>query len=170
MKLSRWAHEVSGYIPKNAFMNIASIGAPSDADIDSFIRLYIFDNIPNFISSKPIAFDRIRQRIASELEINDADIKLTGSAKLGFSLNPGSWLKEYAPNLSDLDFFIVSEKLYNDLQQDLIAWENNFRNNKEQTDFERLKKMQKGASLIHGISQEDIPLQRDVVLWHTGHV
>jgi hypothetical protein len=128
MKLSKWAHIVSGYIPKDAFIDIATIGFPTDADIDSFRTLYIFENIPNFIIDKPVIFDKARKTIASILEINKTDIKLTGRAKLGFSLNPKKWFKNYRHYTSDLDFFVISEKLYNALQQDIAAWEKSFLN------------------------------------------
>lgn len=131
MKLSAWAHKVSGYLPKEAFIDIAATGIPTDADIDSFIRLYIFENIPNFIIDKSIAFDKVRRTIASVLEISETDINLTGSAKLGFSLNPKQWLKDYHPDTSDLDFFIISEKLYSALQQDISSWEKSFQGNDE---------------------------------------
>ena len=140
MALSTWAHMVNGYTPKEAFMKITSTGMPSDSDIDSFIRLYIFENIPYFIIEKTLIFDKIRQKIAENLEINDTDIKLTGSAKLGFSLNPKQWLKDYSHDSSDLDFFIISNKLYNILMQDINDWRNNICNANERDLFARIEK------------------------------
>lgn len=143
MALSKWANSVSGYIPKDAFVNIPSTEIPSDADIDSFIRLYIFDSIPNFIIEKPVIFDKIRQTIASMLEINNTDVKITGSAKLGFSLSPDKWLNEYCPGSSDLDFFIISEELYERLLRDINIWRNDIRN-EEIVNFELVENNSKG--------------------------
>jgi len=121
--LSEWADHVIGNRPKHAFEIISHDKRPTDNDIESFIRLYILENIPNFSIEKPIIFDAIRSYIANALCIEAIDIKLTGSAKLGFSLHPDKWLKDYQKSKSDLDFFAVSEKLFNFLQEDILRWE-----------------------------------------------
>ncbi|MCL2789716.1 MAG: hypothetical protein FWD79_03645 [Desulfobulbus sp.] len=122
--ISKWSNHVIGNRPKHAFEIISQDIQPTDNDIESFIRLYILGNIPNFIiEKKPILFDIIRLYIATALGIDAIDIKLTGSTQLGFSLNPDKWMKDYGQK-SDLDFFAVSEKLFNFLQQDIYQWKN----------------------------------------------
>jgi len=130
MKLSDWAHKVNGYIPKKAFEEITARCTPTVGDLDSFINMYILNNIPNFIQEKPIAFDKVRRFIASHLEIDVDDIKLTGSAQLGFSLDPQKWLRNYSESYSDIDLFIISEKLFYELQQDIMMWKKDLNSEK----------------------------------------
>jgi hypothetical protein len=140
MKLSVWAKIVSGYMPINAFKSGFST-IPCDDDIKSFIKLYIFDNIPRFVIEMPIVFDRACLEMASFLNINPQDIKLTGSAKLGFSLSPKHHLDPFSKEKSDLDFFIISMDLFSNLNADLTAWrtEDNFTND-EQNKYLELNK------------------------------
>lgn len=136
MKLSPWAQMVYDYVPKNAFIKISSSLQPTEDDIKNFINLYIFENIPNFILDQPIGFDRIRQMIASSIGVKKNEIYLTGSAKLGFSLNPDNWLEPFKPEKSDLDFFIISSNMLERLNNDVKLWTHDIRNKIEQDAFE----------------------------------
>lgn len=123
MPLSNWANGLCGYVPKSSFADITPEYYPTDSDIEGFIRLYIFENIPYFIMKKPLVFDKIRLDIATDIGIRDLGVQLTGSAKLGFSLNPKKWLNEYDPDKgSDVDFFTISEGLFVSLREELRIW------------------------------------------------
>lgn len=142
MELSKWANKVFGHYPKEAFEN-PNLWDISNDDITRFIRLYIFDNLPHFVIKRPLVFDHVRARIAEGLEIDWRDVNLTGSSKLGFSLVAEKWLNDCSDK-SDLDFFVISEKIFTGLKEDLLQWNNDDSVNTEQFKQTKINKMKKG--------------------------
>lgn len=100
----------------------------SDRDIEFFVRLWLTEGIPHAFNELPAYFEAIRQEIASSLSIDPKEVSLTGSARIGFSLNPKKYLRPYDPEISDLDIFIVSENLFNRLKNDFDDFKNEVSN------------------------------------------
>jgi len=119
---AKWSMTVTGHYPKEAFASINASKGPDDDDLYSFVRTHILEGIPYVFEQCPLVYDKVRYFIASELKLLHNDIKLTGSAKLGFSLAPDKWLQEYAPETSDMDFYIISEPLFDKLENDFKSW------------------------------------------------
>jgi hypothetical protein len=95
---------------------------------ESFLRYYIINNSPFLFKTNPLLFEQITQYLADKLEINASEVKLIGSAKTGFSIS-------YPPNYgnpftkkSDLDFSIVSENVFIQLEEEFNSWANQYRN------------------------------------------
>lgn len=82
---------------------------------DAFITKWFFDTTPRLFENKEMEFILWRDSIAEELKIDPSDIIITGSAGIGYSLNPNKGFKEFDDS-SDIDVCIVSQHYFN------IAW------------------------------------------------
>lgn len=145
--LSIWARQVRGYYPKKAFAHMSGLATPTEGDIESFMQVYVFENIPFFCRDYPLAFDYFRRFIGNRLGVRARDIYLTGSGKLGFSLSPSKRLACYDPQRSDLDIFIISESLFHRLQDDLVQWEQEYslRDDKSSLETKRISDCRRTA-------------------------
>ncbi|RWZ83844.1 MAG: hypothetical protein EO766_17570 [Hydrotalea sp. AMD] len=91
-------------------------------EINSLIRHFIVNNKPFAFKDKPMLYEQLTQYLADKLEITPTEIKLIGSAKTGFSISPPpDYGKEFGSH-SDLDFSIISNKLFKDLETEFTNW------------------------------------------------
>lgn len=93
----------------------------------SLVRHFIVNNIPFAFKDKPILYEQITQYLADKLNISPTEVKLIGSAKTGFSISP---LPDYGRTFgqhSDLDFSIVNEELFNNLEDEFNDWADLFK-------------------------------------------
>ena len=81
---------------------------------NDFVSLFLFESIP-FLFSDLKEYTKWKNVLSEELEMDNADIKLTGSAALGFSLNPDKKFREFNEK-SDLDIALISPHFFD------IAW------------------------------------------------
>jgi hypothetical protein len=93
----------------------------------SLVRHFIINNIPFAFKDKPMLYEQITQYIADKFYISPTEVKLIGSAKTGFSISP---LPDYGKTFgqhSDLDFSIVNEDLFNELDEEYNKWSDLFK-------------------------------------------
>ena len=88
------------------------------ADIYRFASLWLTEGIPFVFRDYPMLFAYSRQRLGDILETDPKNISLTGSARLGFSMNPRKFGVPWASKNSDLDLFVVSNLWFNYLVSD----------------------------------------------------
>lgn len=138
---SEWSKKVTGHYPIAAFKALESKCRPENEDLYAFVRTHILEGIPHAFTKCPLAYDKIRYFIASELKLHHNDISLTGSAKLGFSLAPDKWLQEYLPESSDLDIFVISETLFSNLSSDYNKWKEDYEHSNISPHTEREKQI-----------------------------
>lgn len=81
---------------------------------NDFISLFLFESIP-FLFSDIKQYTEWKNIITEELELDNADIKITGSAALGFSLNPEKKFRKFNKD-SDVDIAMISPHFFD------IAW------------------------------------------------
>ncbi|MBK8089147.1 MAG: hypothetical protein IPK31_15070 [Chitinophagaceae bacterium] len=99
-----------------------------DNERDSFLRHSLINNVPFAFKLKPLLFEQIAQYLADSLSINPTDIKLIGSGKTGFSISPPpNYGNPFTPK-SDLDFSIINEQLFLDLQKEFYSWAEQYNN------------------------------------------
>jgi hypothetical protein len=72
-------------------------------------------------SECPAVFEVLRGWLATRLDVDPKEISLTGSARIGSSISPGKQGKRFTPT-SDLDLFVVSEKLFGQLREEFNKW------------------------------------------------
>jgi hypothetical protein len=93
----------------------------------SLLRHFIVNNVPFAFKTKPILYEQLTQYIADKLQIAPSEVKLIGSAKTGFSISPPPYYGNNFGSHSDLDFSIVNEEIFNDMEGEFQNWANLFR-------------------------------------------
>lgn len=91
------------------------------------IEKYILHNIPYFFKDNMDVYFDIKKLIAEHFKIPITNIYLVGSGQFGFSLNPDKNYKNFREldneekniKASDLDFAIISTKLFDDIWSEL---------------------------------------------------
>ena len=89
-------------------------------------RLWISEGIPFAFRNCPALYEESRHWLAAGLDLDAKEISVRGSGRLGYSLAPDRWGKPYRPECSDLDFFAVSESLFQRLRGDFERWSADF--------------------------------------------
>jgi hypothetical protein len=88
-------------------------------------RQWLSEGIPFAFKDCPGIYESIRVWLGTRLQVDPKHIGLTGSAKIGQSLNPRQIGKPFNEN-SDLDLFVISESLFEKLVIDFNAWSFDF--------------------------------------------
>jgi len=96
----------------------------------SYINHFIINNNPYIFKDIPLLYQQIIQYLAEELELDNADIKLIGSAKTGFSISPKPDYGRPFSDQSDLDFTIFNESLFIKLKSEFNLWAEQYENKK----------------------------------------
>ena len=91
-------------------------------------RLWVSEGIPFAFRDCPALYDEVRTWLAMGLELDPKEISMGGSGRLGYSLASNRWGEAYRPRSSDLDFFAVSERLFEGLRRDFTRWSDDYDN------------------------------------------
>ncbi len=93
---------------------------------ESIARLWISEGIPFAFRKCPALYDEIRCWLGWKLGVSPKQISMTGSARIGKSLAPHKFGKEFDSD-SDLDLFVVCEDLFGKVTEDFRAWERDYK-------------------------------------------
>ena len=85
-------------------------------------RLWISEGIPFAFKECPSLYEEFRASLAEQLGIDAKEVSVAGSGRLGYSLVPNKWGNAYRPMTSDLDWFAVSQRLFERLREDFERW------------------------------------------------
>lgn len=85
-----------------------------------FVTKWIMGTLPYVFDGDEISFLRWREFIANKLNVDPTDIIVTGSACLGFSLNPAKHMKNFDEK-SDIDVCIVSGYYFDTAWRELLS-------------------------------------------------
>ena len=91
-------------------------------------RLWVSEGIPFAFRDCPALYEEARTWLAMGLELDPKEISMGGSGRLGYSLAPKRWGEAYRLRSSDLDFFAVSERLFEGLRRDFLHWSDDYDN------------------------------------------
>jgi hypothetical protein len=100
-----------------------------DLDIECFIQQWLSEGPPHAFKGDPFLFENFRIKLAKQLMINAKEITMIGSARLGYSLKPKYYGREFS-STSDLDLAIISDKLFNNCSKDNSTWMREYDSNK----------------------------------------
>jgi hypothetical protein len=117
---------------KESSKQLVEIYPPSDKVKDVFsnatenerygiIRLWITEGIPYAFKENPLLYEEIRTFVAKGVKVHPKEVTLVGSARIGYSLKPKVWGRNFTKD-SDLDFTIISNELYTRLVKDFQKW------------------------------------------------
>lgn len=89
--------------------------------LDHLVRDYLFTGVPFIFRDKPSSLILLVDHLAKRLKVNSDNIRLVGSAKLGYSLAPHKYARRFS-NASDFDVIIVDERLFDLFWFTTLAW------------------------------------------------
>ena len=84
-------------------------------------QLWLTEGIPFAFRECPAVYESIRIWLGRELRVHAKQIGLTGSGRLGESLNPQKFGQPFDKK-SDLDFYIVSDELFSAYRREFFIW------------------------------------------------
>lgn len=102
--------------------------AADPSEVLGACRAWLTEGIPWAFSNEPLLFEKVRELIANEIRIEPADIKLIGSARMGYSMNPTKVGNQFS-DTSDLDLAVVSAEYFSRCEQDFRKFKYDFENN-----------------------------------------
>ena len=88
-------------------------------------QLWLTEGIPFAFFECPALYDSIRSWLGTKLDVHAKEISIVGSARLGESLNPKKIGTPFNKE-SDLDWFVVSGRLFNQLRNEFNVWSNDY--------------------------------------------
>ena len=86
-----------------------------------FSRLWLSEGIPFAFKENPAVFESLRTWLSIQLEVHAKEVGVTGSAQLGTSLSPKQ-LGSPFDSESDLDLFVISSSLFDQIKRDFQRW------------------------------------------------
>lgn len=118
-------HENSSYFANKHYPDLETlkkITLVSKKEREEIVRLYFTEGIPYAFLGNPVLYEKIREWLGKHIEINPKTITITGSARIGYTLNPNKMQGKKFSDSSDLDFIIVDEILFDKLETDFIKF------------------------------------------------
>lgn len=112
----------SRWLPARRLQKAARGG--KDARI-TLAQLWMTEGIPFAFAECPAIYDSIRIWLGRELDVHAKQIGLTGSGRHGESFSPNKFGQPFGPE-SDLDFYIVSARLFSAYRSEFFAWRDDF--------------------------------------------
>lgn len=107
---------LKGHAPEKDWFR-SDVSIPKNA-AEQFASIYIAEALPVAFTEHLPSYDRARKILANALRVDYRDIQITGSAKLGFSLSPDKYLKDFDPGSSDIVLFVVNKYSYDAINRD----------------------------------------------------
>jgi hypothetical protein len=89
--------------------------------LEDLAREYVFGGVPFVFEGDEPSWQLLRTHLAQNLGINQADIYVVGSAKLGFSLSPNGFPRAFSEE-SDIDIAVVSAELFDKAWHSILDW------------------------------------------------
>ncbi len=114
---------VSAYPEAKLISEAAKNGGESARQ--AIARQWLSEGIPFAFKECPGIYESIRSWVGSRLNIDPKELNVTGSARLGQSLAPNKMGKPFGDG-SDLDIFIISSELFEQLKSDFHQWSYDF--------------------------------------------
>lgn len=99
------------YPSPKPWIKLQSVGK---RDLYRFARLWLTEGLPFAFRQNPMSYEKAREKLARNIDDDPKHVCVTGSARIGFSLNPASFGRPFGSH-SDLDLFIVSANVFDRL-------------------------------------------------------
>lgn len=97
----------------------------------SFLRLWISEGIPFGFRSCPLVYEHLRTWMGYRLDVEPRNITVIGSARLGWSLSDRRSFGKPLDSKSDLDFSVISERLFANVVADFELWKSRLNRDEE---------------------------------------
>jgi hypothetical protein len=105
-----------------------------DEELMSFLRQWVAEGIPFAFRECPLVYECLRSWMGYRLRVEPRNVTVIGSARLGCSLSRGLKFGEPYGDQSDLDFAIISNRLFANVVADFQLWKSKIQRNQEKFD------------------------------------
>lgn len=89
--------------------------------LENIVAEYVFSGIPFVFRNQPDSLDALRQHLSEALRFTPKNILVVGSAKIGFSLNPDRFPRQFLAS-SDIDVLVVDTRLFDKIWTTVLKW------------------------------------------------
>jgi hypothetical protein len=89
--------------------------------LPEIVHQHILTGLPYAFRNSPADFDTLRNHLSGRLRVAQAAIRIVGSARTGFSLDPYGFPRPFG-RASDLDVIVVSQELFDHIWFTLLDW------------------------------------------------
>jgi len=80
-----------------------------------------FGGVPYVFRTRPSALNRLRQHLSAALNVEQENVIVVGSAKIGFSVSPDTFSRRFSPR-SDIDVVVVDASLFDSMWTTVLKW------------------------------------------------
>lgn len=92
-----------------------------NSPIEAVVEEYVFGGTPHVFRENPETLDVLFNHLSGALEISEQNMTIVGSAKIGFSLSPDAFPRQFSEQ-SDIDVLIVDESLFDKFWMAMLGW------------------------------------------------
>ena len=89
--------------------------------LEEIVREHLFDGEPYVFRTSAKAHTLLKQHVSQRLNTVEDDIRIVGSARIGFSLSPDSFGRQFSAE-SDIDVIVINEQLFDLIWMTLLRW------------------------------------------------
>ncbi len=89
--------------------------------LEVLVQEHVFSGVPFVFRQRPLDGNTLVRHLCSHLPINEGDIVVVGSAKIGFSLGPDTFPRQFSDD-SDIDVAIANEELFDMIWRTMLKW------------------------------------------------
>ena len=89
--------------------------------LSEVVDTYVFAGEPFAFRDQPTALATLRDHLSKELDLDEENVSVVGSAKVGFSLSPDTFFRPFSSD-SDIDVLVVDEKLFDTIWTCTLRW------------------------------------------------
>ena len=89
--------------------------------VERIVEEHIFGGDVYIAKKHPRVLDTLRRHLCPLFGLDEQNVIIVGSAKIGFSLDPNSFPRRFT-NSRDIDVLVVSETLFDTYWQTMLEW------------------------------------------------
>jgi len=89
--------------------------------LNEVVGKYIFEGVPYVFRETPELMEALRNHLCNDLGISAESTIVIGSAKIGFSLSPDAFFRQFSEE-SDIDVLVVEERIFDDIWKTVLKW------------------------------------------------
>ncbi len=92
-----------------------------NTDLSQVVQDHIFQGTPYIFHDSPKVLAILKRHLCDAFDLSESNVIVVGSAKMGFSLNPGNFPRQFS-EASDIDVLIVDQVLFDKIWMILLDW------------------------------------------------
>ena len=91
------------------------------SSLKELVDYYLCDDVPFVFREQPELYQTLKEHLSKSLGCHESNITVVGSAKVGFSLSPFKFERQFLSR-SDIDVIVIDEKLFDLVWNLVLLW------------------------------------------------